>query len=158
HYSSPCLHALTTVQEHGRHFDAAQPTYVDAQIAQGRGADLAIILYTSGTTGRPKGVMLSFDNVLITPRNAVLGEGLRADEEILAYLPMGWVGDHIFSYAQFYCAGFTVNCPESSDTVLQDLHEIGPTYFFAPPRIWENILTMVMIRMEDAAWLKRKMF
>jgi long-chain acyl-CoA synthetase len=158
HYSSSSLHALTAVQEHGRRFDAAHPTYVDEQIAQGRGTDLAIMLYTSGTTGRPKGVMLSFDNILITARNAVIREGLRDDEEILAYLPMAWVGDHIFSYAQFYCAGFTVNCPESSDTVLQDLHEIGPTYFFAPPRIWENILTMVMIRMEDAAWLKRKMF
>jgi long-chain acyl-CoA synthetase len=158
HYSSPDLHALTTVQEHGRRFAAAHPSYVDEQIAQGRGTDLAIMLYTSGTTGRPKGVMLSFDNILITARNAVVREGLRDDEEILAYLPMAWVGDHIFSYGQFYCAGFTVNCPESSDTVLQDLHEIGPTYFFAPPRIWENILTMVMIRMEDAAWLKRKMF
>jgi long-chain acyl-CoA synthetase len=158
HYSSPNLHALTTVQEHGRRFAAAHPSYVDEQIAQGRGTDLAIMLYTSGTTGRPKGVMLSFDNILITARNAVVREGLRDDEEILAYLPMAWVGDHIFSYGQFYCAGFTVNCPESSDTVLQDLHEIGPTYFFAPPRIWENILTMVMIRMEDAAWLKRKMF
>jgi long-chain acyl-CoA synthetase len=146
------------VQEQGRCFDTAHPAYMDEQIAQGRGTDLAIMLYTSGTTGRPKGVMLSFDNVLITARNAVVREGLRDDEEILAYLPMAWVGDHIFSYGQFYCAGFTVNCPESSDTVLQDLHEIGPTYFFAPPRIWENILTMVMIRMEDAAWLKRKMF
>ena len=158
HYSSPALHALTTVQEHGRRFDAAHPAYVDEQIAQGRGTDLAVMLYTSGTTGRPKGVMLSFDNILITARNAVAREGLRDAEEVLAYLPMAWVGDHIFSYGQFYCAGFTVNCPESSDTVLQDLHEIGPTYFFAPPRIWENILTMVMIRMEDAAWLKRQMF
>jgi long-chain acyl-CoA synthetase len=158
HYSSPSLHAFTTVQEQGRHVDAAHPTYVDEQIAQGCGTDLAIMLYTSGTTGRPKGVMLSFDNILITARNAVAREGLRDDEEILAYLPMAWVGDHIFSYAQFYCAGFIVNCPESSATVLQDLHEIGPTYFFAPPRIWENILTMVTIRMEDAAWLKRQMF
>jgi long-chain acyl-CoA synthetase len=158
HYSAPCLHALSTVQEQGRRFDAAHPTYVEGQISQGRGTDLAIILYTSGTTGRPKGVLLSFDNVLITARNAVQREGLRDDEEVLAYLPMAWVGDHIFSYAQFYCAGFTINCPESSATVLQDLHEIGPTYFFAPPRIWENILTMVTIRMEDAAWLKRQMF
>ncbi len=144
HYSSPSLYALTTVQEHGRRFDTAHPTYVDEQIAQGRGTDLATMLYTSGTTGRPKGVMLSFDNMLITARNAVIREGLRDDEEILAYLPMAWVGDHIFSYAQFYCAGFIVNCPESSDTVPQDLHEIGPTYFFAPPRIWENILTTVI--------------
>ena len=108
---------------------------MDEQIAQGRGTDLAIMLYTSGTTGRPKGVMLSFDNILITARNAIAREGLRDDEEILAYLPMAWVGDHIFSYAQFYCAGFTVNCP-SSDTVL-DLHEIGPTYFLPRPHLGE---------------------
>jgi long-chain acyl-CoA synthetase len=158
HYRSPCLQALTALQEQGRRFDAEQPHYFDEHIAQGHGADLAVILYTSGTTGRPKGVMLSFDNIIVTSRNAVSREGLRDDEEILAYLPMAWVGDHIFSYGQFYCAGFTVNCPESSATILQDLHEIGPTYFFAPPRIWENILTTVMIRMEDAAWLKRKMF
>jgi long-chain acyl-CoA synthetase len=102
--------------------------------------------------------MLSYDNVIITSRNAIAREGLREGEDILSYLPMAWVGDYIFSYAQFYCAGFTVNCPESSATVLQDLHEVGPTYFFAPPRIWENLLTTVMIRMEDAAWLKRQVF
>ncbi len=158
HYHAACLDAFSAVQEQGRCFDAEHPHYFEEQIAQGCGTDLAVILYTSGTTGRPKGVMLSFDNILITSRNAVAREGLRDDEEILAYLPMAWVGDHIFSYGQFYCAGFTVNCPESSATVLQDLHEIGPTYFFAPPRIWENILTTVMIRMEDAAWFKRQMF
>lgn len=158
HYDAPFLHALTALQERGRRFLAAQPQYLDEHIAQGHGTDLAVILYTSGTTGRPKGVMLSYDNIIITARNAIAREGLRDDEEILAYLPMAWVGDHLFSYGQFYCAGFKVNCPESSATVLQDLHEIGPTYFFAPPRIWENLLTTVTIRMEDAAWPKRAMF
>jgi long-chain acyl-CoA synthetase len=124
----------------------------------GTGGDLGIILYTSGTTGRPKGVMLSYDNIIITSCNAATREGLHDDEEIVSYLPMAWVGDHILSYGQFYCSGFTVNCPESGATVLQDLHEIGPTYFFAPPRIWETILTTVMIRIEDSAWIKRKMF
>lgn len=157
-YDVPYLQALTALQERGRRFNSVQPQRVDEQITQGQGADLAVILYTSGTTGRPKGVMLSYDNVIRTARNAIAREGLLDDEEILAYLPMAWVGDHIFSYAQFYCAGFTVNCPESSATVLQDLHEIGPTYFFAPPRIWENLLTTVTIRMEDAAWPKRAMF
>ncbi|MGE3536043.1 MAG: long-chain fatty acid--CoA ligase [Candidatus Tectimicrobiota bacterium] len=158
HYQAPCLHALSALQEHGRQWLHDQPQYLDRHIAQGRGTDLAVILYTSGTTGRPKGVMLSYDNVIITSRHAIAREGLRADEEILAYLPMAWVGDHMFSYGQFYCAGFTVNCPESSATVLQDLREIGPTYFFAPPRIWEHLLTTVTIRMEDAARWKRAMF
>ncbi len=121
-------------------------------------ADLAIILYTSGTTGQPKGVMLSYDNLIVTARNAITREGLRQDEEVLAYLPMAWIGEHIFSYAQAYCAGFCVSCPESSATVMLDLRELGPTYFFAPPRIYETILTQVMIRIEDAGWLKRWMF
>ena len=120
--------------------------------------DTCYQLYTSGTTGKPKGVMLSYDNIIITSCNAAAREGLQDDEEIVSYLPMAWVGDHILSYGQFYCTGFTVNCPESGATVLQDLHDIGPTYFFAPPRIWESILTTVMIRIEDAAWIKRKMF
>lgn len=157
-YEESYLHAFVAIQEQGRQFDQAQPDFFLQQVGMGKGPDLAVILYTSGTTGQPKGVMLSYDNVLITSRNAIVREGLREDEEILSYLPLAWVGDHIFSYGQFYCAGFTVNCPESSDTVLHDLHEIGPTYFFAPPRIWENILTSVMIRIEDTAWMKRKMF
>jgi long-chain acyl-CoA synthetase len=157
-YHYPFLCAFQGMQDLGRQFDAAHPDFFMQQVSFGTGADLSVILYTSGTTGRPKGVMLSYANVITTSHNAVMREGLGADEAILSYLPMAWVGDHIFSYGQFYCAGFTLNCPESSDTVLHDLHEVGPTYFFAPPRIWENILTTVMIRIEDAAWLKRKLF
>jgi long-chain acyl-CoA synthetase len=158
HYTQPFLHAFATMQDLGRQFEADHPDFFQQEVSRGQGSDLAVILYTSGTTGRPKGVMLSYDNIIVTSQNAIRREGLRDDEDILSYLPMAWVGDHIFSYGQFYCAGFTVNCPESSDTVLQDLHEIGPTYFFAPPRIWENILTTVMIRIEDAAWIKRRLF
>ena len=156
HYSEPFLFGFEAIQAAGREFDAQQPAFFKEQVALGKGDDLAVILYTSGTTGRPKGVMLSYDNIVITSRNALEREGLGETEEILSYLPMAWVGDHIFSYGQFYCGGFTLNCPESSDTVLTDLHDIGPTYFFAPPRMWENILTSVMIRLEDAAWIKRK--
>jgi long-chain acyl-CoA synthetase len=157
-YQYPFLCAFDVVQELGQQFDVAHPDFFMEQVALGTGADLSVILYTSGTTDRPKGVMLSYDNIITTSRNAVLREGLGDAEKILSYLPMAWVGDHIFSYGQFYCAGFTLNCPESSDTVLHDLREIGPTYFFAPPRIWENILTTILIRIEDAIWIKRKMF
>jgi long-chain acyl-CoA synthetase len=101
--------------------------------------------------------MLSHRNLIETSRAAAEREGLGSDEEALAYLPMAWVGDHVLSYAQAIVAGFTVSCPESAATVLHDLREIAPTYFFAPPRIWENILTTVMIRIEDAAWPKRRL-
>lgn len=158
HYDEPFLRAFEAMQQTGRTFDAEHSGFFEAQAAMGMGRDLSVILYTSGTTGRPKGVMLSYDNIIITSCNAAAREGLHDDEEIVSYLPMAWVGDHILSYGQFYCTGFTVNCPESGATVLQDLHEIGPTYFFAPPRIWETILTTVMIRIEDSAWIKRKMF
>jgi long-chain acyl-CoA synthetase len=124
----------------------------------GRGSDTAIILYTSGTTDRPKGVVLSFENLIATGRAVIAFDGLTDREEVLAYLPMAWIGEHIFSYVQAYCAGFCVSCPESGVTVMADLRELGPTYLFAPPRIFEDILTQVMIRMEDAAWVKQRLF
>ena len=157
-YAEPFLHSLDELKEKGREYDAQNADFYDAEVAKGQGSDNAIILYTSGTTGQPKGVILSFDNIVITAQNAVDREGLHEDEEVLAYLPMAWVGDNIFSLAQSYCAGFCVSCPESAATVTHDLREIGPTYYFAPPAIYETILTTVMIRMEDASALKRKMF
>jgi len=117
-----------------------------------------VMLYTSGTTGKPKGVVLSNRNIIETARASSEFDKLQAGEEVLAYLPMAWVGDFIFSIGQAYWTAFCVNCPESPDTMMTDLREIGPTYFFAPPRIFETMLTNVMIRMEDASAAKRRMF
>ena len=158
HYDFPYLHSIDEIVAAGREVAHQQPDLFDAEVAKGEGADMAVILYTSGTTGRPKGVMLSFNNIIISARNANKLEQIRSDEEVLAYLPMAWVGDYIFSYGQAVVAGFTVNCPESADTVMIDLRELGPTFFFAPPAIFEGILTQVTIRMEDAGWLKKNLF
>jgi long-chain acyl-CoA synthetase len=156
-YREPRLLSLEDLQERGRRFALEHPGYFDREVAKGAADDLAIILYTSGTTGQPKGAMLSHRNLMVTAQNAITHEGLTSSEEVLAYLPMAWAGDHMFSYAQSLLTGFTTNCPESAATVLADLREIGPTYFFAPPRIWESILTTVMIRIDDASWIKRRM-
>lgn len=158
HYRQPDLFRFSEVQARGQQFDADNPDFFLTEVSRGRGVDMSVILYTSGTTGQPKGVMLSHDNKIITSRNANALERMRDTDEILAYLPMAWTGDHMFSYAQSLLAGYTVNCPESSETVMIDLREVGPTYFFAPPRIFENVITLVMIRMEDASWIKREAF
>lgn len=157
-YNASFLTAYDDLVEEGRKFNAANPEFFDAEVAKGHAAETSIMLYTSGTTGRPKGVVLNHTNILVSSLNAVKFEGLREDDEILAYLPMAWVGDHIFSYGESLCCGMCVACPESADTVLNDVFEVGPTFFFAPPRIFENLLTTVMIRIEDASLIKRKMF
>jgi len=157
HYPQDYLLAFDRVEEMGRQFEKEHPDYFRQEIAKGDEEDLAVICYTSGTTGKPKGVMLTHSNFVVTSREIIKYEGL-SDETVLAYLPMAWVGDFFLSFGMSIVGGYTVHCPESSATVMQDLREVGPTYFFAPPRIWENLLTSVMIRMDDAAWIKRKMF
>jgi len=144
--------------EIGRDFDRAHPAFFDAEVAKGRPDDVSIMLYTSGTTGKPKGVCQTHNAFIVSAQGGCGFDKLGPHDSILSYLPMAWVGDHLFSYAQWLVAGFSINCPESGETVMTDLREIGPTYYFAPPRVFENLLTQVMIRMEDASAIKRGLF
>ena len=155
-YDHSTLHALTDMQQLGRDNADRHGAELDRRIAEGGPEDVCVVLYTSGTTGNPKGVVLTNGNVVFAAASSCEFDGMNERDETLAYLPMAWVGDFIFSIGQSYWAGFCVSCPESPETMLHDLKEIGPTYFFAPPRIYENLLTTVMIRMEDAsAWMRR---
>ena len=158
HYRHTFLQSLDEVQEMGRIHHRNQPEFLDAEIAMGRADDTGIMLYTSGTTGKPKGVCQTHAAFIAAASGGVGFDRLGPRDEVLSYLPMAWVGDHLFSYAQALVAGFTINCPESGDTVMTDLREIGPTFYFAPPRVFENLLTQVMIRMEDAGAIKRGLF
>ena len=157
-YEQDFLVDFESVQQRGKEFDAGNGDFFTTEIESGRSSDIACILYTSGTTGNPKGVVLSHESLIRTATNAANWDNMTAEGDVLAYLPMAWVGDNLFSYSESYIVGFCVNCPESAETVLNDMREVGPSYFFAPPRIFENLLTTVMIRMEDASALKHRMF
>jgi long-chain acyl-CoA synthetase len=158
HYVQRQLMPYERLRELGVQYNRDHSGFFDGAVGAVRAEDVCVMLYTSGTTSKPKGVCLTHAALIAAASGDVAFDGFGPSDEILSYLPMAWVGDHLFSYAQALVAGFTVNCPESSETAMNDLREIGPTYYFAPPRIFENLLTTVMIRMEDAARIKRGLF
>ena len=158
HYTNPGLLPYEELLRLGEGLLSVQPNFVDEEIARGSPDDTAALFYTSGTTGKPKGVVQTHAALIDRARVCTEMEKLSVYEDVLAYLPMAWIGQNIFSYAQALVTGYTVNCPESPSTVMNDLREIGPTYYFAPPRVFEGMLTQVSIRMEDAGRLKRALY
>jgi long-chain acyl-CoA synthetase len=157
-YGEPGLQSLDVLIAAGQAFAQDNPSFLKAEVEKARPDDVAAMFFTSGTTGNPKGVVHTHRTLLDRSKAGADFDKLTHKEEVLAYLPPAWIGQNIFTYAQWLACGYVVNCPESAGTVVIDLKEIGPTYYFAPPRIFEGLLTTVMIRMEDAGWLKRRMF
>ncbi|MDP3835839.1 MAG: AMP-binding protein, partial [Hydrogenophaga sp.] len=157
-YDQPGLGGMEELIAAGRAHAQAHPQLFRDQVEQGQADDVAAMFFTSGTTGNPKGVVHTHHTLINRASVGAKFDKLTSAEEVLAYLPPAWVGQNIFSYAQWLSCGFVVNCPESSATVMIDLKEVGPTYYFAPPRVFEGLLTSVMIRMEDAGAIKRRMF
>lgn len=157
-YRETMLKSYTDVQAAGREFAKRNDGYFERELDAGTAADVAMIAYTSGTTGQPKGVLLSQRNMVATAESFLAAEAVERGDNWLAYLPMAWVGDVMFSLSAALVAGVTVNCPEGPETVQRDLRELGPNALLAPPRIWENMLTQLQIKAADASWLKRRLF
>lgn len=158
HYDAPGLASLDHLQDQGRTALASAPEAVRQVMQTVQPDDVAAMFFTSGTTGNPKGVVHTHFTLLDRARVGSAFDHLTHDDEVLAYLPPAWIGQNIFSFAQWLATGYVVNCPESASTVQIDLREVGPTYYFAPPRVFEGLLTSVMIRMEDASAIKRGLF
>ena len=157
-YDEPGLTSLEQLLEAGKAFATQHPEYFKSEVNVAKPDDVAAMFFTSGTTGNPKGVVHTHNSLLSAAKAGADYDKLTNAEEVLAYLPPAWIGQNIFSYSQWLACGYVVNCPESTATITIDLKEVGPTYYFAPPRVFEGLLTSVMIRMEDAGALKRKMF
>ena len=157
-YQQTGLASLADLQQHGEQFAKQHPAFFEQAVASNQADDVAAMFFTSGTTGNPKGVVHTHRTLLDRAKAGADFDHLDEHEEVLAYMPPAWIGQNIFSYAQWLCCGYVVNCPESAATVTIDLKEVGPSYYFAPPRVFEGLLTSVMIRMEDAGAIKRGMF
>jgi long-chain acyl-CoA synthetase len=157
-YSNEALASYESLLQAGKEALARDPAFIDAEIAKGRGSDTAAMFFTSGTTGVPKGVVLTHTSLIDRSRTIAEWERLTDNDVVLAFMPPAWIGQNIFSYAQPLVVGYCICCPESTATVTADMREIGPTYYFAPPRIFEALLTQVSVRMEDASALKRRMY
>jgi long-chain acyl-CoA synthetase len=158
HYQQDYLLEFTAVEARGREYEQTHPGWLDEQIAAGRASDIAVICTTSGTTARPKLAMLSHRNLLSMGSSLMAIDPLDADDRYVSFLPFAWIGEQMLTLACGLQAGFTVSFPEEANTVRADLREIGPNVMFSPPRIWEDMLSSVQVRVGEAGWLKRAAF
>lgn len=157
-YAEPFLLSFTAVEALGQAYEQAHPGAFEQIVAAGKGSDIAILSTTSGTTGSPKLARLTHDNLLSMGRNLMQVDPLTARDEFVSFLPLAWIGEQMMSMACSLQIGFTLNFPEEPETVQENIREIGPHVMFSPPRIWENLVSQVQVKIEDTGWLKRKLY
>ncbi|HVR07204.1 MAG TPA: AMP-binding protein, partial [Thermoanaerobaculia bacterium] len=158
HYRHPALISFAAVEEKGRALGRGQPRLWSENVAAGSADDVAILCYTSGTTGFPKGAMLTYRNLLTMATSLNQVDAKLPDDELVSFLPLAWIGEQMMSLASSLAIGFTVNFPEEPTTVTEDIREIGPHIMFAPPRVWENINSMVQVKIMDTTRAKRLLY
>jgi long-chain acyl-CoA synthetase len=157
-YDHPALISFAAVEEKGRAMHQAEPGRWEKNITAGKGSDAAIISYTSGTTGSPKGAVLTFDNLIVMAKSVNAVDQKLQSDEFVSFLPLAWIGEQMVSVTISLLVGFTINFPEDPSTVMEDIREIGPHSMFAPPRIWENMTSTVQVKIMDTTRFKRWMY
>lgn len=157
-YDDPMILSFEQVEKIGEGVEAKDPDIYYRLVEKLSSDDVAIMVYTSGTTGPPKGAMLSHDNVVqfLKAQSQVIPQ--TDQDEIVSYLPLCHVAERMMSVFFPINSGATVNFAESVDTVFSDMREILPTFYLAVPRIWEKMMASIIIKMKDASWLKRKFY
>lgn len=157
-YTESILCSFPAIEALGRAYASQHPHAYEQEVAQGQGSDLAMLCYTSGTTGKPKGAMLTFNNLLSMGKSLMAVDPLQPDDDFVSFLPLAWIGEQMMTMACGMQVGFTINFPEQPETVQHNIREIAPHVMFSPPRIWENMVSQVQVKMQDASWLKRKLY
>jgi long-chain acyl-CoA synthetase len=157
-YREPYLLDFKEVEGYGRELEQRDPGLYERNLAASGLEDLALICYTSGTTGFPKGAMLSFGNLLTMAANLMAVDPKVESDEFVSFLPLAWIGEQMMCLSSALLTGFTVNFPEKPETVQENIREIGPSVMFSPPRIWENMTSTVQVKVMDASRLKRAMY
>ncbi len=157
-YTEPYLMSFPEVETLGRNFEKSHPGWFEESVARGKGDDIAILSTTSGTTSFPKLAILTHNNLISMGRNLMEVDPMSDEDEFVSFLPLPWIGEQMMSLACGLQAGFTVNFPEEPETVQENIREIGPQTMFSPPRIWENLVSQVQVRIEDTTWFKRKAY
>ncbi|MBI4636999.1 MAG: AMP-binding protein [Candidatus Rokubacteria bacterium] len=157
-YDDPCLVSLAEVRRLGRELDARNPQAFERMIAQGRGDDVALLFYTSGTTAQPKGALLTHGNMLKMGQNMLAVDPCGEADDFVSFLPFSWIGEQMMSISCGLMAGFTLNFPEDPETVQRDIREIAPQVLFSPPRIYEQMVRTVQVKVLDAPWTKRNAY
>lgn len=157
-YTEDFLLFFEEVEEMGREFEQQQPGWYEARVAEGRADDVAILSTTSGTTGNPKLAMITHRNLISMGRNLMELDPLTPDDRFVSFLPLAWIGEQMMSFACFLQNGFPLHFPEAPETAQQDIREIGPHSMFSPPRIWENMVSQVQVKISDSTRLKKAVY
>lgn len=157
-YDDPWLLSFEQVQARGRDSDGQRAEYFEQLVAAGRGEDTAVFCYTSGTTGQPKGVMLSHANLLYDHRAVAEIDPPFDTDNHLSFLPLAWISEHVLGVAAHVVAGQVVNFPERPETVQANIREIGPQLLLFNSRLWENLVASVQARIADSNALNRWLY